>query len=139
MVLVQPVAQAARDEVQVAAREAEHQQRAWATLKTASDSGTSAGSASRAPGAHRLLGHDEHRLQPVRRVEAHRVPVGADDEAAEQRGGDVVGMALELGRDVEQVGVELEQMVGRDEARDERRRAGAEAAARAGSPSGCGT
>ena len=69
---------------------------AWATLNTASRSGTCAGSAARAAGrAHVLVGHDEHRLQPRGDVEARGALGGADDEAAEQRGGRVVGMALE--------------------------------------------
>ena len=48
MRLVQAVLQPARDQVPVAARQPEHQQRACATLKTASAIGTSAGSAARA-------------------------------------------------------------------------------------------
>ncbi len=90
-----------------------------ATLETASNSGTSAGSASRAILVRTgLVGHDEHGLEAVGRVEPHRLAVGADDEPAEQRRGDVVGVAFELGRDVQQVGVELEQVVGGDEPGD---------------------
>ena len=65
---------------------------------------------------HRRARHHDHRLQARGRLEARRLAVRADDEAAVQRGGDVVGMALELGGQREDVGIELEEMVGGDQA-----------------------
>ena len=55
----------------------------------------------------------------------------ADDEAAEDRRGDVVGMALELGRVSQQLHLverQLVEVVGGDQAGDDRRRARAETA-----------
>ena len=101
-----------------------------ATLKTASSIGTSRGQRrARGARAHGLLGHDRERLEARRRVEARGAARrAADHEAAVQRRRDVVGMALQLAREREQVGVELEHVIGRHQARDDRRRARAEAA-----------
>jgi hypothetical protein len=78
---------------------------------------------------HGLARDDEDRLEPVGRVEPHRLPVRAHHEAAQQRGGHVVRVTLELGRVREQVGVEFEQVVRSDEARNVGGRAGPQAAA----------
>jgi hypothetical protein len=122
--LVQAVGQPAAHEVPVALGEPEHEQRG------VGDVGDGVGhrhlGGQRGPrvlGAHRLVGHDEDRLQADRRLQPRRHPVGADDEAAPQRGRDVVGMALELGGQRQDVGVELEQVVGSHQARDVGRRA----------------
>ena len=73
---------------------------ACATLKTASASGTSAGSAARACAVRTAsAGTTSDGLQARRAARsASAVAVGADHEPAQQRRGDVVGMALELGR-----------------------------------------
>ena len=93
-------------------------------LKTASETGIRAGSASRAFCVRTACaGHDEQALQAGRRLEALGVAVAAQHEAAQQRGGDVVRVAFELGRLGQQVGAELEDRVGRHEAGDDRRRA----------------
>ena len=100
-----------------------------------------AGSAARAARVRTgSLGHDRQRLQ-ARSGGSKRdgLAVGADHEAAAQRGGDVVGVALQLARQREQVGVQLEQVVGGHQPGDDRRGARAEPAGRAGSPSGSGT
>ncbi len=78
--------------------------------------------------AHRLLGHDRQRLQARGRLEAHCLAVGANDEAAIERRGDVVGVTLDRGGAREQVDVQLEQVVGGEQAGDDRRGARAEAA-----------
>ena len=102
---------------------------AWATLKTASASGTDSGSAARAASVRdRLLRDDQHRLEPHRRLEPVHAGAVADDEPALQRGRDVVGVALELGRQLEDVGVELEHVVGGEQPGDDRGGARAEAA-----------
>jgi len=51
----------------------------------------------------------------------------ADHEAALERGSDVVRVPLELDRQREDVGVELEQVVGREQPGDDRRGARAQA------------
>ena len=79
-------------------------------------------------GPDRFVGHDEDRLEPRRDVEAAGVAVRGHHEAAEQRGGHVVGVALDLGGDGQKVGVQLEEVVGGHRAGDDRRGAGAEAA-----------
>jgi len=84
--------------------------------------------APRERGAHGRARHDDDRLETVGRLEADDVAAGDDDEAAQQRGGRVVGMALELGRVREQVGIELEHVGGRDEPGDVGRGAGPEPA-----------
>jgi hypothetical protein len=99
--LVQPVLQTATQQVPVAARGA---------------------------GAHRLVRHHRERLEAGGRVKARGLPVGAHHEAAAQRGRDVVGVALQLGRARQQVGVELEQVIRRHQPRDDRRRARPETA-----------
>ena len=78
--------------------------------------------------AHGLAGDDQQALEARRRLEALDVRVRAQHEAAEQRRGDVVRMALEPDRLGQQVGAELEDRVRRDEAGHERRGARAEAA-----------
>ena len=77
--------------------------------------------------------HD-HGLDTLRRIEprgGHRRPrSGADDEAAVERGGDVVGMPLELGgldQDVLGLLGQLVEMVGGEQAGDDRRGARAQA------------
>ena len=93
-------------------------------LKTASGTGIRDGSASRAFWVRTgLRGHDEQALEAGGRVEALRVPVRAQHEAAQQRGRDVVRMAFQAGRLGEQVGAELEDRVRRDQPGDDRRRA----------------
>ena len=93
-------------------------------LKTASADRIRDGSASRAFAVRTACaGHDEQALEPGRRVEALRVAVRAQHEAAQQRGRDVVRVALEPGRLGQQVGAELEDRVGRDQPGDDRRRA----------------
>ena len=112
----------------------------WATLKTASPSGTSRRERrARVARAHRLRRYDGQRLQSGRGLEAHGVAVGADHEAAAQRGRDVVGVPLQLARQREQVGVQLEQVIGGHEARDDRRGARAEAAGERDLENGSGT
>ena len=69
-----------------------------------------------------------HRLEPVGRLEARDLAAGDDHEAAEQRRGGVVGMALELGGVAEQVLLQLEHVRGRQHARRVRRGAGAQPA-----------
>ena len=68
---------------------------AWATLNTASAIGIRAAAPARLGRAHGLLGHHEHRLQPVRQLQALHLTVRAHHEPAQQRGGDVVRMALQ--------------------------------------------
>ena len=140
--LVQAVAQAPGDQVPVAPGEARaSSSAAWPTLNTASAIGTSAGSAARAVVVRTAsCGHDHHRLEPRGRVEAHGArPSAHTTKPPSQRRGGVVGMALELGRERQQVGVELEEVVGGHQPGDDRRGARPQAAGRAGSPSGCGT
>ena len=79
---------------------------------------------------HRLCGHDRERLESGGRLNARGLPVGEHDKAAVQGGRDVVGVPLERARLGEQVRVELEQVVGRHQAGDDRPRARAEAARR---------
>ena len=82
-------------------------------LNTASAIGTSAGSAARAVLVRTAApGTTTTASRPVGASKRVASAVRADDEAAVQRGGDVVGMALELGGQREDVGVELEEMVG---------------------------
>src|SRR3954468_18525193 len=95
-----------------------------AVLKTASAIGTSAGSAARACFVRTArCGTTSAASRPVGGSNRVRAAAGAHAEAAEQRGRDVVGMALELGREGEQIGVELEGVVGGDEPGHVRRRA----------------
>ena len=101
----------------------------WATLNTASPSGTSPASAARAalvctasPGttasASRPVGGSKRVACPSAQITK---PPCSD-------GRDVVRVTLELARQRQQVGVQLEQVVGRHQARDDRRRARAEPA-----------
>ena len=117
--LVQAVVEAAPDEVPVPARQAEDEQRAVGGVEHGVGD-RHLGGQRRARGLrpHGRARHHDHRLQAGGRLEAGRLTVGADDEAAVQRGGDVVGVALELGRQREDIGVELEEVVGRHQARD---------------------
>ena len=135
-------ARPAGDEVPVAAREPERQQRRVGDVEDR-------------VGHRHLVGQRRARLPACgparagttstasrpgrRRRSASPAPSAQIDEPAVQRGRDVVGMALELGGERQQVGVELEQVVGGHQPGDERRGARSRARRRAGSPSGSGT
>ena len=130
--LVEAVAQAARHELDVAAREPEHQQRAVrgvedrvrerhrlpAAPRRASAVATgSAGTTSTASSARR-------------RLDPRDGAVRADDDAAHQRRGDVVGVALDLAAQREHVDARAPvELARRDQPRDGGRGARAEAAA----------
>ena len=112
---------------------------AAATLATASVTGIAAGSAVRASAVGTVSsGITSTASTPSggssrtgARQLAGAVGARAEDEAAVERRGDVVGMALELDRvAVDRVALEaeLEQVVGGDQAGDDRRRARAEPA-----------
>ena len=64
----------------------------------------------------RLVRHNEHSLKPIGGIEARHFATGRHDEAAVERCGDIVGMAVELAPKRQQVGIELKEMVGRDQA-----------------------
>ena len=135
--LVQPVAQAGGDQVPVGRRQPERQGRGAGDVgdrvgdrhlgraaprgrqpsRTGSNGTTSTASSSSGAG-----------------IRAHVGPV-ADHEAAAQRRADVVRVALQLGREREQVGVELEQVIGGGEPGHDRRRATSRARRSAGSRS----
>ena len=66
-------------------------------------------------GADGLARHHEHGLEPHRRVETMHARALADHKPALERGRDVVGVTLELGRERHHVGVELEDVVGRQQ------------------------
>ena len=79
--------------------------------------------------APRACGHDEHRLEPGRHGEALGAAVRAQHEAAEQRGGDVVGMALEPRRGrASRSAPPLDERVRRQQPGHDRRRARPQAA-----------
>ena len=102
---------------------------AWPTLWTASVSGTCAGSAARARAVRTCLcGTTRIASSPAGTSKRAARASDADDEAAEQRRGGVVGVALELGRRGQQRRVELEHRVGRHQPGHVGRRARAEAA-----------
>ena len=102
---------------------------AWATLKTASAIGTSAGSTARAFAVRTWrCGTTSTASSPAGRSKRVASPVRAQHDAAEQRRADVVRMALELGGQREHVGVELEDRVGGEQPGDVGGRARAEAA-----------
>ena len=99
-----------------------------AMLCVASASGTSAGSAARASAVGTSSGGIASTPSiPGGGSKARLGAIGADHEAAEQRRRDVVGMALELGSEVEQRRVELVQVVGGRQPRHDRGGARAEA------------
>jgi hypothetical protein len=96
--LVQPIAEAAGDQIEVAALEPQHEQsdlphvvHRIAHPHTARERG--AGLAR----PHGLVGDHEHRLEAGRRLDPVRRGARADGEAPVQRGGDVVRVALLLG------------------------------------------
>ena len=127
--LVQAVLEPAADEGEVAAGQAERQQRAVCDVRDGVGERDRRGQRlARDRRAHRGVRDHEHRFQAVGRVKPGGLPVADDDEAAEQRRRGVIGMAFELGRVGEQVAVVLDQVRGRTEACDIRRRARAQAA-----------
>ena len=117
--LVQAIVEAAGDEVPVARGEAEDEQRPVRGVEDGvghRDLGRQRRARRLRP--HRGARHHDHRLEARGRVEARGLTVGADGEAAVERGRDVVGVALELGGQREHVGVELEEVIGGHEPRD---------------------
>ena len=97
-------------------------------------------------GGNLLVGNHHHRLHTLRRVEPRgrdaAVLVGADDEAAVERGRDVVGVPLDLGRLDEDVLGLLGQLVRDGRPRAGRRRSpprSSRGRPRAGSRCGSGT
>ena len=129
MRLVQPVGEAAGEQVPVPAGQAEHEQRAVGDVEHRVGHRDRVGQrGARRLGAHRLVRHDEHRLELGRRVQAHRLAVALTTSPPSSAGADVVGVALDLDRQRHEVGVELEEVVGGDEAGDDRRRARAQPA-----------
>ncbi len=120
--LVEAVVQPARHEVPVAAGEAERQQRAVGDVEDRVGQRHLGGQrGARGLGADGVVRHHRQRLQAGGRVEARGLAVGAHHEAAVQRRRDVVGVALQLGGQVQQRGVQLEDVVGRHQPRDDRR------------------
>ena len=101
--LVDPVGQAAADQGEVVARETQDEQRRRAPrCATASAIGTSAGIAARASTVGTGCGRDgQQALQAGRRVEPGHALGVADHEPAEQRGGRVVRVALQLAGELE--------------------------------------
>ena len=111
--LVDAVLQTASDQVEVAASEPEHQQRGVRDVVDGlGDRDPGRQRVARLGGANRTGRARRAGLEPGGRVEALRLPVRAQHEAAEQRRGDVVGMALDARRLGEHVGAELEDRVG---------------------------
>src|SRR3954452_9932989 len=107
--LVDTGLETAGQEVELAAREPEHEDRG---VRGVVD-GVCDRYLGRKRGARRLGGYPlgrygDHRLEARRRVEALGAPLVTDHEAATERSRHVVGMTLERGRGGEQVGVELE-------------------------------
>ena len=74
------------------------------------------------------MGDDEDRREIGGRVEAVGVEVGDDDDAAEQRGGDVVRVTLDAAGDGKHVRLLAGDLLCGEDARDDRRRARSEAA-----------
>ena len=125
---MQAVLEPACHQVPLAARQPEHEQRRVGDVEDGVAHRHLGGQRGpRLPGADRIVGDDHDRLEPGRDVESGRGAVGTHDEPAEQGRPDVVGVALDLGGGGQQVGVELEQVVGGHHAGDNRRRARAEA------------
>ena len=115
MRLVQAVAETRRDQLPVRPGETQDQRRGLSHVEhRVAQRDARRQRRSRRLGDHRLGRDHERRLEPHRRLEAVNPGPLAYDEAALQRGGDVVGMALELARQLEHVGVELEQVIRRE-------------------------
>ena len=90
--------QAARDQRQVAAREAEREHRGVRDVEgRIGERHLGRQRGARLAGRHRLRRDHRDRLEPGRRLDHGHVAVGADHEAAVERGGDVVGMPLDRG------------------------------------------
>jgi hypothetical protein len=100
--LVQPVGQSAADQGEVGALDPKYE------LRGGRDVGDRVGDANllrdgvaRVLGRNLLAGDHHHRLHALRRIESGRgdaaAILGTEDEAAVERGRDVVGMALDLG------------------------------------------
>jgi chromosome partitioning protein len=127
--LVQAVLQTACEQIPVAAREPEGKQGAVGDVEHRilhrHLRGQGGARGARADGP---LGHHGEGLQPCRRVKSGGLAIRADDEPAAQRSGDVVRVTLELGGACQQVGVELEQVIGSHQAGDDRRAARTQAA-----------
>ena len=122
--LVQPVAQAGGDQVPVAVGQAQREHRRARDVEDSIGERHAAWQrGARALGRDRLGRDDDHRLESHRRLEAMRPRPVADHEPALQGGSDIVGMALELGGVRADIGVELEQVVGRQQPGERRRRA----------------
>ena len=99
MRLVQAVVEADGDQREVPAREAEDELGGVADVEDGvASSGRAAGSARRASRVRTASsGTTSTASRPMRDAEARHLAVDAGDEAAVQRGGDVVGVPLELG------------------------------------------
>ncbi len=127
--LVDAVAEPARDQVEVPAGQAEHEQRGVGDVEHGvRDRDPRRQRVARLRRAHGLAGDDQQALQPGRRLEALGVSVRAQHEAAEQRRRDVVRVALQPRGLGQHVRAEFEDRVGRHEPGDDRRGARAEPA-----------
>ena len=111
-VLVQAIRQAAADQPEVALRKPDGEQRGVSDVvdgiadrHLGGQRGTSLG------GGNWIRRCDDHPLETRRGVDPKWGTVGAEHEASEQRGGDVVRVALELHRMIQQRGVELVERV----------------------------
>ena len=138
--LVQPVVQPAADQREVRPRQAQRQQRGVGDVERGLGHGhLGRQRGARLLGRHRRRRHGHDALQALGRLDPHRVAGAADHEAAVQRGGDVVGVALQLARVLVQRRVQLEHVVGRRQAGHDAGGAGAQARPTAGSPTGSRT
>src|SRR3954469_15090429 len=130
--LVDAVRQPAGHEVEVAAGEAQHEQRR--VRRVVDGVGDRHLGRQRGAGLHRrdlLRRNRQHALESRHGVEAHGRPVvRAHHEPSVDGRAHVVGMPLELRREVEQRRVELEDVVGRGEPRHDGRGRRAEAGGR---------
>ena len=120
--LVELVVESARDEVPVAAGEPEGEEGGVGDVEDGLLEGyLRREGLARLAGADGMVGDDGERLQACGGLEACGVTVGADDEASVERGGDVVGVALDGCGAGEQGGVEHEQVIGGEQTGDDRR------------------
>src|SRR5215207_3589973 len=128
--LVDQIAETAADQAEVVLRQPQHEQRGMAhVVNRLADRQLRGHRRARRRRWHLVVGDRQHALEAGRRVEPHRSLAGAraDDEAAVERGSDVVRVALELGGELEERGIQLVHVVRRRKAGDDRRRARPEA------------
>ena len=136
---MQTVVEAARDEVPVPPREPQRQQGGMCDVEDGIRDGHLGGQrGARALGVDGLAGNHGERLEARGRIEAYGDAIGAYDEPPVQSGGGVVGVTLQLSRQLQQGGVELEEMVGGHQPGDDRRRRSIRGPRRGGWRSGCG-